>query len=52
MFWSHPDFDGHEDVHFFTERATGLRAIIAIHIRPISGQSSGGALLAWLCAGH
>ncbi len=42
MFWSHPDFDGHEDVHFFTDRATGLQAIIAIHSTHL-GPSSGGA---------
>jgi leucine dehydrogenase len=42
MFWSHPDFDGHEDVHFFTDRATGLQAIIAVHSTHL-GPSSGGA---------
>lgn len=41
MFWSHPDFDAHEDVHFFTDRATGLQAIIAIHSTHL-GPSSGG----------
>lgn len=41
MFWSHPDFDGHEDVHFFTDPATGLQAIIAIHSTHL-GPSSGG----------
>ncbi len=41
MFWSHPDFDAHEDVHVFTDRATGLRAIIAIHSTHL-GPSSGG----------
>jgi len=41
MFWSHPDFDGHEDVHFFTDSATGLQAIIAIHSTHL-GPSSGG----------
>ena len=29
--WSLDDFDDHEDVHFFNDRKTGLRAIIAIH---------------------
>jgi leucine dehydrogenase len=42
MFWSHPDFDGHEDVHFFTDSATGLRAIIAVHSTHL-GPSTGGA---------
>ena len=41
MFWSHPDFDGHEDVHFFTDEKTGLQAIIAIHSTHL-GPSSGG----------
>jgi leucine dehydrogenase len=41
MFWSHPDFDAHEDVHFFTDAVTGLRAIIAIHSTH-RGPSSGG----------
>ncbi len=26
-----PDFDGHEEVHFFTDKATGYRGLIAIH---------------------
>ncbi len=39
--WSHPDFDNHEAVHFFTDAATGLRAIIAIHSTH-RGPSSGG----------
>jgi len=41
MFWSHPDYDGHEDVHFFTDAASGLRAIIAVHSTHL-GPSSGG----------
>ncbi|MBT2187116.1 Leu/Phe/Val dehydrogenase [Sphingobium nicotianae] len=39
--WSHPDFDNHEKVHFFTDAATGLRAIIAVH-STFRGPSSGG----------
>lgn len=39
--WFHPDFDNHEAVHFFTDAATGLRAIIAIHSTH-RGPSSGG----------
>ena len=27
--WGLPDFDAHEDVHFFTDEASGLKAIIA-----------------------
>jgi len=41
MFWSHPDFDGHEDVHFFSDLTTGLKAIIAVHSTHL-GPSSGG----------
>jgi len=41
MMWSHPDFDGHEAVHHFTDAASGLRAIIAIHSTH-RGPSSGG----------
>ena len=40
--WSLPDFDAHEDVHFFHDRATGLRAIIAIHSTHL-GPAAGGA---------
>ena len=29
--WDYPDFDDHEIVHFVTDRATGLRAVIAVH---------------------
>lgn len=39
--WSHPDFDQHEAVHYFTDAASGLRAIIAIHSTH-RGPSSGG----------
>jgi leucine dehydrogenase len=42
MIWSHPDFDDHEAVHVFTDPASGLRAIIAVHSTH-RGPSSGGA---------
>lgn len=42
MIWSHPDFDAHESVHVFTDPASGLRAIIAVH-STYRGPSSGGA---------
>ena len=29
--FSHPEFDGHEQVAFRFDEATGLRAIIAVH---------------------
>jgi leucine dehydrogenase len=39
--WDHPDFDGHEAVHFFTDRATGLKGIIAVHSSAL-GPGAGG----------
>lgn len=29
--WDLPDFDAHEEVHFFTDAPSGLKAIIAVH---------------------
>lgn len=40
--WSLPDYDAHESVHFFEDRASGLRAIIAIHSTHL-GAGAGGA---------
>ncbi len=39
--FEHPEFDDHESVHFFTDEATGLRAIIAIHSTTL-GPGAGG----------
>lgn len=39
--WGFPDFDDHEGVHLFTDRATGLSAIIAIHSTAL-GPAAGG----------
>src|SRR5213592_2099970 len=39
--WGLPDFDAHEDVHFFTDRANGLKAIIAVHSTHL-GPAAGG----------
>lgn len=39
--WDHPDFDGHEVVHFATDEQTGLRAIIAVHSSTL-GPGAGG----------
>ncbi|WP_106639392.1 Leu/Phe/Val dehydrogenase [Allosphingosinicella vermicomposti] len=39
--WDYPDFDDHEVVHFVTDRATGLKAIIAIHSTHL-GPGAGG----------
>src|ERR1700733_13487942 len=35
------DFDGHEAVHFFSDAATGLEAIVAIHSTAL-GPAAGG----------
>jgi leucine dehydrogenase len=40
--WGLPDFDAHEDVHFFADEKSGLRAIIAIHSTHL-GPAGGGA---------
>ncbi|GAA4017139.1 amino acid dehydrogenase [Sphingomonas swuensis] len=40
--WSLPDFDGHEAVHFVTDRDSGLRAIIAMHSTHL-GPAAGGS---------
>lgn len=39
--WDLPDFDDHEGVHLFTERASGLHAIVAIHSTHL-GPAGGG----------
>src|SRR5690606_15551415 len=39
--WDLPDFDSHEGVHLFTDRASGLRAVIAIHSTRL-GPAAGG----------
>jgi leucine dehydrogenase len=39
--WDNPDFDDHEVVHCFTDRVSGLRAIIAIHSTAL-GPAAGG----------
>jgi leucine dehydrogenase len=40
--WGLPDFDAHEDVHFFTNEECGLKAIIAVHSTHL-GPAAGGA---------
>ncbi len=42
--WDSPDFDAHEELHFFTDEACGLKAIIAIHSTHL-GPAAGGARL-------
>ncbi|RVT40867.1 Leu/Phe/Val dehydrogenase [Sphingobium algorifonticola] len=39
--WDLPDFDDHEAVHLFRDRATGLTAVIAIH-STVLGPGAGG----------
>ena len=39
--WGFPDFDDHEGVHLFTDRASGLSAIIAVHSSAL-GPAAGG----------
>jgi leucine dehydrogenase len=39
--WDFPDFDGHELVHFVTDRETGLKAVIAVHSTHL-GPGAGG----------
>jgi len=39
--WDLPDFDDHEGVHAFTDPASGLRAVIAIHSSKL-GPAAGG----------
>ena len=42
--WDFPDFDEHELVHFVTDRATGLKAVIAVHSAHL-GPGAGGTRL-------
>jgi leucine dehydrogenase len=39
--WGFPDFDDHEGVHLFSDRASGLNAIIAVHSTAL-GPAAGG----------
>ncbi len=39
--WDQPDFDDHEVVHFITDRASGLKAIVALHSTHL-GPAAGG----------
>ncbi|QIK79818.1 Glu/Leu/Phe/Val dehydrogenase [Sphingomonas piscis] len=39
--WGYADFDEHEDLHFFADPASGLRAIIAVHSTHL-GPAAGG----------
>src|SRR5689334_14998294 len=42
MPWGLPDFDDHEDLHFFTNEEYGLKAIVAVHSTHL-GPAAGGA---------
>src|SRR6195952_5126623 len=39
--WGFPDFDDHEGVHLFTDPASGLQAVIAVHSTAL-GPAAGG----------
>jgi leucine dehydrogenase len=39
--WDYPDFDDHEVVHFVSDRASGLKAILAVHSTHL-GPGAGG----------
>ncbi|WP_431470803.1 Glu/Leu/Phe/Val family dehydrogenase [Sphingosinithalassobacter sp. LHW66-3] len=39
--WGFPDFDDHEGLHLFTDPASGLRAVIAVHSTAL-GPAAGG----------
>jgi leucine dehydrogenase len=39
--WDLPDFDAHEAVHVFEDRATGLKAVVAVHSTHL-GPAAGG----------
>ncbi|WP_374942838.1 Glu/Leu/Phe/Val dehydrogenase [Sphingomonas sp.] len=47
--WGFPDFDDHEGVHLFTDPASGLQAVIAIHSTHL-GPAAGGVRF-WHYAG-
>lgn len=42
--FDHPDFDGHEGVHMFSDAKSGLRAVIAVH-NTARGPGAGGTRL-------
>jgi len=48
--WGFPDFDDHEGVHLFSDRESGLSAIIAIHSTAL-GPAAGGVRF-WHYADH
>ena len=48
--WGFPDFDDHEGVHLFSDRESGLSAIIAIHSSAL-GPAAGGVRF-WHYADH
>jgi leucine dehydrogenase len=39
--WGFPDFDDHEGVHLFSDRETGLQAVVAVHSTKL-GSAAGG----------
>lgn len=47
QFWSSPEFDDHEQVCCFSDRASGLRAIIAIHSTALGPAAGGTRFMAY-----
>jgi leucine dehydrogenase len=45
--YSAPDFDDHEEVHFFHDSASGLKAIIALHYTGPGPGRGGGGIRMW-----
>lgn len=48
--WDYPDFDSHEGLHLFTDPASGLKAVIAVHSTAL-GPAAGGVRF-WHYADH
>jgi leucine dehydrogenase len=46
-FWNSPEFDAHEQVCLFTDPASGLRAIVAVHSTALGGAVGGTRFLAY-----
>ena len=44
--WDFPDFDEHELVHFVTDRESGLKAVIAVHLAVVGDEQDRGPVVA------
>jgi leucine dehydrogenase len=47
QFWNSPEFDAHEQVCLFSDPASGLRAIVAIHSTALGGAAGGTRFLSY-----